>query len=108
MADKKPKQAKKPRAPRPGAMSISAHPRATDSIRRTKGWGGILGLVLVGWLSLRAGVVPFEAALRALAGGVAGYVAAWLVAVQVWRHLVVAEARAVASGVRRRPGGQRP
>jgi hypothetical protein len=105
MADRKPMQPRKPRAARPGTMSVSAHPRATDSIRRARGWGGIAGLLLVGWLSLRAGVVPFEAGLRALLGGVAGYVAAWLVAVQVWRHLVVAEVRAAAGGVRRRAGG---
>ena len=44
----------------------------------------------------RAGVADrADALLRALAGGVVGYVAAWACAVAVWRHLVVAELRAV-------------
>jgi hypothetical protein len=106
MADKKAKQ-KKPKAPRGGsAMSVAAHPRATASIRRAKAWGGIVGLFLVGWLSLRAGVVPFEAGVRALLGGVAGYMAAWVVAVQVWRHLIVAEVRAAVRGVPRPQQGR--
>jgi hypothetical protein len=96
--DKAPKKAKKPKGPAVSAtaISISAHPRAAYSIRRMKGFGGLLGMLLVGWLSYRAGALPVDAALRALAGGVVGYVAAWVTAVQVWRHLVIAEARAAA------------
>ena len=78
------------------AISVSAHPRAAYSIRRAKGLGGLFGLVLVGWLSWRAGAIPVDAATRALIGGISGYVAAWVISVQVWRHLVVAEARAAA------------
>jgi hypothetical protein len=48
--------------------------------------------------------------LRAIAGGVVGYVATWAGAVAVWRHLVIAELRAVrahrmALAQRRRAGG---
>jgi hypothetical protein len=102
--DKAPKKAKKPKGPAVSqtAISISAHPRAAYSIRRMKGFGGLLGLLLVGWLSYRAGALPVDAALRALAGGVVGYVAFWMIAVQVWRHLVIAEARAAAERVRQR------
>jgi hypothetical protein len=97
MAAKKAKTPKKPKAPvSEHAISVSAHPRAAYSIRRAKGFGGLFGLILVGWLSWRAGALPVDAATRALIGGVVGYVAAWVVAVQVWRHLVVAEARAAA------------
>jgi len=97
MAAKKAKTPRKPETPvSDNAISVSAHPRAAYSIRRAKGFGGLFGLILVGWLSWRAGALPVDAATRALVGGVAGYVAAWVIAVQVWRHLVVAEARAAA------------
>ena len=56
MAAKKAKTPKKPKAPvSEHAISVSAHPRAAYSIRRAKGFGGLLGLILVGWLSWRAG-----------------------------------------------------
>ena len=84
------------------AISVAGHPRAAYSIRRAKGFGGLLGLLLVGWLSWRAGVLPVDAAIRALIGGITGYVACWMIAVQVWRHLVVAEARAAADRARER------
>jgi hypothetical protein len=102
--DKAPKKAKKPKgaAVSETAISVSAHPRAAYSIRRTKGYGGLIGLLLVGWLSYRAGALPVDAALRALAGGIVGYVACWMISVQVWRHLVIAEARAAAERVRER------
>jgi len=108
--DKAPKKAKKPKSPAgsPTAISVAAHPRAAYAIRRTKGWGGLIGLVLVGWLSYRAGLMPVDAALRALAGGIVGYVACWMIAVQVWRHLVIAEARAAAkrAGARSAAGAE--
>jgi hypothetical protein len=102
--DKAAKKAEKPKGGdvSPTAISVSAHPRAAYSIRRTKGYGGLLGLLLVGWLSYRAGALPIDAALRALVGGIVGYVACWMISVQVWRHLVIAEARAAAERVRQR------
>ena len=97
------KKAKTPKTPvSPNAISVSGHPRAVYSIRRAKGFGGLFGLLLVGWLSWRAGALPVDAATRALIGGIAGYVAAWVISVQVWRHLVVAEARAAAGRLARR------
>ena len=75
-------------------------PSPVPAIRRTKGFGGLFGLVLVAWLSWRAGALPVDVALRALTGGIVGYVACWTIAVQVWRHLVIAEARAAAARVR--------
>jgi hypothetical protein len=103
--DKAPKNAKQPKKPKgpvvsATAISVSGHPRAAYSIRRTKGYGGLLGLLLVGWLSYRAGALPIDAALRALVGGIVGYVSCWMISVQVWRHLVIAEARAAAARVR--------
>ena len=76
------------------AITLAAHPRAVSAISRAKGWGGLGGFALVGFLSWRAGAAPADVALRALAAGVAGLVMAWAVAVHVWRHLAVAELRA--------------
>lgn len=104
MAEKDDKKAKKPAKPKkakggqsPGAdaMSIANHPRAGAQVARAKAWGGLGGFLLVALLSLRAGVPTPDALLRAIAAGVVGYVATWAAAVLVWRHLVVAELRAV-------------
>jgi hypothetical protein len=77
------------------AMSVANHPRAGAQVARAKAWGGLAGFLLVALLSWRAGAPTPDVLLRALAGGVVGYVAAWACAVVVWRHLVVAELRAV-------------
>jgi hypothetical protein len=71
--------------------SVIAHPRARISIRRWRGRAGLLGLVLVTFLSLRAGVPAFDAVLRGLAGGFASYFLAWIAGIVAWRHLVLAE-----------------
>jgi hypothetical protein len=81
-------------APADSAMSIAAHPRASDAVDRAKGAGGLLGLVLTAALARHAGLPAFDVGLRALIGGVAGYVVFWAIAVQAARHLVLAEARA--------------
>ena len=75
--------------------SVANHPRAGVQIARAKSWGGLGGFVLAAFLSWRAGVPAADVLLRALMAGVAGYVGAWACAVVVWRHLVVAELRAV-------------
>jgi uncharacterized membrane protein YccC len=98
--DKKPKKAKKAKGGKStgaDAMSVANHPRAGAQVSRAKAWGGLGGFLLVALLSLRAGVPMADALLRALLAGVVGYVAAWGAAVLVWRHLVVAELRAVRS-----------
>ena len=92
---KKPKQAKGAKGTGADAMSVANHPRAGAQVARAKAWGGLGGFLLVALLSLRAGVPLPDALLRALLAGVAGYVATWAAAVLVWRHLVVAELRAV-------------
>jgi hypothetical protein len=76
-------------------VRISEHPRARRQIAQAKAWGALAAFGLVIVVSWRAGVAPFDIGLRALVAGVAGYVVAWAVAVQVWRHLAVAEVRAV-------------
>jgi hypothetical protein len=75
-------------------ISLATHPRARSQVRRAKGWGGLAGFGIACYLSLKAGVPPPQAGMRALAAGVAGYLVAWACAVSVWRHLVLAEIRA--------------
>jgi len=75
-------------------IRLSEHPRARAGIRRSKGWAGLVACVLVGLLSLNAGLPGTEAALRALAAGVGAYLLAWFVAVTVWRQLALAELEA--------------
>jgi predicted lipid-binding transport protein (Tim44 family) len=73
-----------------GAPSVAAHPRAARSVARAKGWGGLAGFLIAGYLSLPTGTLA-GAALRALVAGSVCYVAAWAGAVFVWRRLVVIE-----------------
>jgi uncharacterized membrane protein YccC len=74
-----------------GGIRLSAHPRARRHIGMAKGWGGLGAFLLVVYLSRGAGLLWGDALLRGVAGGVAGYVAAWMIAVTVWRHLALAE-----------------
>jgi hypothetical protein len=75
--------------------SIAAHPRAGYQVRRAKGWGGLAGFAIAAYLSYKAGVPTAELGLRSLIAGIVGYMLAWACAVTVWRHLVLAELRAV-------------
>jgi hypothetical protein len=95
-ATKKGKKGKKgsPEQPGEGTMTIASHPKASASVRRAKGWGGVGGFAIAAYLSSKAGVPPDEVGERALGVGVAGYLLAWGCSVSVWRHLVVAELKA--------------
>jgi hypothetical protein len=77
-----------------GGPSIANHPRARYQVRRAKGWGGIAGFAIAGYLSYKAGIPTFDVGMRALVAGIVGYMLAWMCAVTVWRHLVLAELRA--------------
>jgi predicted lipid-binding transport protein (Tim44 family) len=70
--------------------SVAAHPRAARPVARAKGWGGLGGVLIAGYLSLPTGTLA-EAGLRALVAGSVCYVAAWAAAVFLWRRLVVIE-----------------
>ena len=76
-------------------VTLSAHPRASASIRRAKAWGGLGGFALGALASWAHGGLMAGALERGLAGGMLGYLVAWFAAVSVWRHLVRAQARAV-------------
>jgi hypothetical protein len=76
-----------------GEPSIAAHPRASRSVARAKSWGGLVGFLVGGYLSLPIGTLA-EAGLRALISGVVCYVAVWAGAVFVWRRVVILEIKA--------------
>ena len=100
-----------PAARRPSASvapSVANHPRASYQVRRAKGWGGIAGFAIAGYLGYKAGVPTFDVGLRALVAGIVGYMLAWMCAVTVWRHLVLAELRAAVERSQRPGSGPDP
>lgn len=89
---KKGKQASAPEGEGAGP-SIAAHPRAARAVARAKGWGGLFGFFLGGYLSLPT-ATPAAAGLRALVAGIVCYVVAWAGAQFAWRRLVMIEIKA--------------
>jgi hypothetical protein len=87
-ADKAPKKGAGQDTPDAAGPSVAAHPRAARHVARAKGWGGLAGFALGGYMSLPTSTLA-AAGLRALIAGVACYLAAWAGAVFVWRHLVM-------------------
>jgi hypothetical protein len=83
-------------------IRLSEHPRARRHISQAKGWGGLAGFALVGFLSLQAGVPFFETGMRALLAGAAGFALGWGCAVLAWRHLAVAEMKVAEQRARER------
>jgi hypothetical protein len=80
------------RAPElPSTFSAVDDPRAMAGIRRMKGFGGLAGFVLTGLAAHLHGELMASVLLRALAGGLAGYMVVWLGAVTVWRRIIRAE-----------------
>jgi ABC-type uncharacterized transport system permease subunit len=78
----------------PVVITIGAHPRARRSVRRARALGGLLGFLVTIALSLNAGVPAFDATGRALVAGIVVHLAAWGVAVAVWKQLMLAELQA--------------
>ena len=79
----------------PVSITIGAHPRARRSVQRARALGGLLGFVVALVLSLRAGVPAWDAAARSLMAGVVVHLAAWAIAVAVWKQLMLAELHAL-------------
>ena len=75
-------------------VRLEAHPRAKRSIARAKAFGGVVGFVLGLWLGAQAGLPAWDTGVRALAGGIAGWLIVWVAAVQIWKQLILAEYRA--------------
>ena len=77
-------------------LTLATHPRAARRIRQAKGWGGLVGFALVAWLCWGAGMSAFDAGVRALGGGIVGFLAAWAASLTFWRILVEAEHKVAA------------
>jgi hypothetical protein len=101
---KTPKNSKKGKGSKKGAKggsevsertSVASHPRAVGQVRRAKGFGGIAGFAIAAYLSHKAHVPPADVGIRALVAGIVGYMLAWACSVAIWRHLVLAEMRAL-------------
>jgi hypothetical protein len=75
-------------------VSLKAYPRAAASIRRVRGWCGLVGFALVALFCLRAGMALPDAVLRGLAGGAFAHFAGWFVAIKLWRQITLAELEA--------------
>jgi hypothetical protein len=93
MSKRKKKSEQEPKG-LPDGICVADHPRSAAAVRRAKGWGGVVGVVLCTALSLKAHQPSFDALLRGLAGGVVTYLVVWALALAVARQLVVAEVRA--------------
>ena len=75
-------------------VRLDAHPRARRSIARAKAIGGVIGFLIGLWLGSRAGLPSWDTGVRALAGGIAGWLLVWVAAVQIWKQLIIGEYRA--------------
>jgi hypothetical protein len=67
--------------------------RAAAGIRRSKARTALAGFAISGFAAYAHGDVFFAAGVRALAGGITGYLLGWLVALTVWRRIMRAETR---------------
>lgn len=81
----------------PGGVRLAAHPRALRHIRLARAWAGLIGFALAALAAGASELSAFDVGLRALAGGVAGCLAGWTIAVAVWRQLALAELNALAA-----------
>ena len=95
------KKAKKGKGAADG-ISVAGHPRAAAQVRRAKGFGGVTFFFITAYFSHKAQVPADQVAIRALIGGIGGYMLAWLCSVTVWRQLVLAELRAAIESGRAR------
>ncbi|MGO9322888.1 MAG: PilZ domain-containing protein [Solirubrobacteraceae bacterium] len=82
--------------------SVATHPRAARQVARAKGWAGLAGFLVGGYMSLPTNTLT-AVVIRALVAGTVCYLAAWACALFVWRQLVMFEYTVV-----RRRGGKQP
>src|SRR3954471_23130349 len=104
MAKKKPDPKKgKKGAPQTAAdVRVAEHPRAKRQIALAKSYAGLGAFMYVAYSAYNGGAQFVDVASRALLWGVAAYVLVWALAVQVWRHLAVAEVKAAEKRWRQR------
>jgi hypothetical protein len=89
-----------------GGIAISQHPRARRQINLAKSYAGLAAFGIVGYAAWQDGFSFVDVATRSLMWGIAAYVVVWAMAVQVWRHLAVAEVKAAEREFRDRQKAQ--
>jgi hypothetical protein len=92
-------------AAKPPLIGLNQHPKASLSIRRWKSWASLAGFAVAGWAGYSRGLPLPDMLLRAVAGGVIGYLIGYAAAVTVWRHVLQTQAKVAverAQEVRRR------
>jgi hypothetical protein len=77
------------------ALTLRSYPGAMASVRRIRARAGLGAFALVVLLSLHSGLTLPSATARGLVAGVTVQLAAWKIAVIVWRQLILAQVRAV-------------
>jgi type VI protein secretion system component VasK len=75
----------------PGGVSIANHPRARAWIRRSRARVALCAFWIVLLVALHAGIPGQDAVLRALVGGLGGFLCTWAVGVVLWKQIVMAE-----------------
>ena len=78
----------------PQLISLREHPRAGESIRRAKAWGGIAGFVIAALAGYGTGLPTSTLLLRALLFGIVGNCVGWAASVAIWRRVLTAQALA--------------
>jgi hypothetical protein len=78
---------------KPSMIALADHPRAADSIRQIKGWGGLAGFVAVTGYAYLSGMGLPDALLRGVIAGVLAQMLAWIAGIVLWQHLLDGEAR---------------
>lgn len=86
----------------PNLVGLSEHPRAADSIRQIKAWGGLIGFGAVTAYSYTSGMPIPDALLRGVIAGVIAQMLAWIAAIVLWQHLLDGEASAAMRDARER------
>jgi hypothetical protein len=79
---------------------LSRHPKAQQQINSAKAWGGLVLFLLFGFVSMQQGLPAFTVGFRALAAGMIGYVAAWAIALVVWRQVAINEVETLRARLR--------
>jgi hypothetical protein len=80
--------------PKAEPFSVKSDGRAANSVRRARSRVALAGFVLALVAGLSGGAAAWDAVARALLAGVVGWYVGWAAALTVWRHVLVAEARA--------------
>ena len=81
-------------APAVEPFNVKTDARAAGSVRRARSRVALAALVLALVAGLSGGAAAWDAVARALLAGVVGWYVGWAAALTVWRHVLVAEARA--------------